>query len=241
MTINHSRRRFLLTSSGIGLGVAAVSGSMLSRLVYALGTIPTELPSGKSVYEFRGQVLVDKNQVTMDSFVRADSIIETGSNSYIIFVVGKDAHILRENSRMELSGSGVVETGLRLVTGKVLSVFGERSQNENSLEIKTSTATIGIRGTAVYSESWSDYSYLCTCYGRTLIRSATDPSISEAIETKHHDSPRFIYLNPEGGKLIEPAPVFNHTDEELMLIEALVGRAVPFSAVQGYGGPRRSY
>jgi hypothetical protein len=39
---------------------------------------------------------------------------------------------------------------------------------------------------------------------------------------------------------IEPAPFINHTDVELALIEALVGRAPPFSLFdEDYGGARR--
>lgn len=241
MAIIDSRRNFLKFGVDSGLVALAASAGLLPSLVFALGNVPTELPTGKSIYELRGTVLIDGQQATMDSFITANSVVETGSNSYIIFVVGKDAHILRENSQLHLSGNGVIEAGLRVLTGKVLSVFGERKKSDDTFNIKTSTATIGIRGTAVYIESWDDYSYLCTCYGKTQVTSLTDPKIKETIITKHHDSPRFIYKNPQKGKIIEIAPVKNHTDEELMLIEAIVGRTVPFSAVQGYGGPRRSY
>jgi hypothetical protein len=46
---------------------------------------------------------------------------------------------------------------------------------------------------------------------------------------------------PEG-KNIRPAPFINHTDQELMLIEALVGRTPPFVfAGDEYSAPRREY
>ena len=50
---------------------------------------------------------------------------------------------------------------LRVVTGAVLSVF---SPGE-SKTLRTSTATIGIRGTAVYLEAEESRTYVCTCYG----------------------------------------------------------------------------
>ncbi len=129
---------------------------------------------------------------------------------------------------------------MRLFTGKVLSVFGQRSGGRK-LAIHTTTATIGVRGTGVYSESHKDSSYVCTCYGHTEIASSVDPQAREDVISTHHDAPRYIVANPEGGKLILPAPMKNHTDEELMLVETLVGRTPPFSGAQGYKAPRRGY
>lgn len=251
-----TRRAFLNTVWRSGLSVAltkfasvaplaglTLSGtSLTSQAVdFGFGSIPKKLPDDKSIFEMSGKVYVDGKRANNDSFIKASSLVETKSNSHVIFKVGKDAHILRENSRMQLEGSNVVETGLNLLTGKVLSVFGERQSNEKATTIRTTTATIGIRGTGVYAESDPDKSYLCTCYGKTLISAKTDPKQNEAIKASHHDAPRFILKSPEKGKLIIPAPVFNHTDEELMLIEAIVGRESPISAIQGYSSPRRGY
>lgn len=54
-----------------------------------------------------------------------------------------------------------------------------------------------------------------------------DPKEAETVRTKHHDQPRYIY--PKGmPRMIEAAPVVNHTDAELVLLESLVGRRPPF-------------
>lgn len=245
----HTRRAFINTVWRSGLSVALTRFAAFSPLsclasnaqTLDFGSVPKELPDDKSIFELSGNVYVDGQKASQDTFIKASALVETKSNSHIIFKVGKDAHILRENSRLQLEGSNVVETGLNLLTGKVLSVFGKRQANEKSTTIRTTTATIGIRGTGVYAESYSDKSYLCTCYGQTLIQSNTNPEQSEAIQASHHDAPRFILKNAEKNKLIIPAPVFNHTDEELMLIEAIVGRESPISAIQGYSSPRRGY
>lgn len=205
-----------------------------------LGKIPKELPDNKSIFEMKGQVYVNGQLADEDTFIKADALVKTGSNSYVIFKVGEDAHILRENSNLQLQGDNAIETGLNLITGKLLSVFGERNEQKQHT-IRTTTATIGIRGTGVYAESDSDKSYLCTCYGKTQIRANGDSSQFENIESSHHDAPRFILKDPDNKKLIIPAPVFNHTDEELILIEAIVGRTSPISAIQGYSSPRRGY
>ncbi len=233
-----SRRRLLrMMIAGSGM---AITGSLLAPLVHAFGKVPKQLPPGQSIYDLRGKVLVDGKVAGEGTRIKADSLVETTTNSYVIFAVGQDAHILRENSRLQLSGQDALADAMRLFTGKVLSVFGQRS-GTRKLAIHTTTATIGIRGTGVYSESHADSSYVCTCYGATQIVSNADPRATEDIVSYRHDAPRYIVNNPEGGKLILPAPMKNHTDEELMLIEALVGRTPPFSAAQGYSAPRRGY
>jgi hypothetical protein len=106
----------------------------------------------------------------------------------------------------------------------VLAVFvpGETKQ------VRTNSASIGIRGTAVYVENEANRTYVCTCYGTARLRPVDDPKAAETVRTKHHDQPRYIY--PKGApRMIENAPVINHTDAELVMLEALVGRKVPFT------------
>ena len=171
---------------------------------------------------------------TKETHIPAGALVETGERSKVIFRVDKDAFILRAESRLQLEGddSVVVET-LRLVTGRLLSVFGRRRHT-----MHTSTATIGIRGTGVYVESEPERSYVCTCYGVTDIASSGDPNASETIDSKHHDAPRYVIAASAGDTLIQPAPFVNHTDEELLLIEILVGREPPFAVDPSYDRPR---
>ena len=91
--------------------------------------------------------------------------------------------------------------------------------------MRTLTAVIGIRGTGVYLETDSEKTYVCTCYGTSHLQVKDVPEISETVTTLHHDQPRFIY---SGKKRIEFAPVINHSDQELILLERLVGRIPPF-------------
>jgi len=237
---NKTRRLFLNSVYRSGLAIAIARFGLISPMAQVFGDVPKELKNDESIFELQGEVLVDGQPANMSTQIKANSLIKTGSNSFIIFRVGKDAHILRENSHMQLEGENALEAGLHLITGKLLSVFGQREAGKKH-SLRTSTATIGIRGTGVYAESSADKSYLCTCYGSTNIQSSIDPEQSEIVTTTHHDSPRFILKDPQQGQLIIPAPVFNHTDEELALIEAIVGRDSPISAIQGYKRPRRGY
>ena len=126
---------------------------------------------------------------------------------------------------------------LRLITGKLLSV-----SRHQTMGIHTSTATIGIRGTGVYMESNPEMTYFCNCYGVTDVTSREDPNDRTTIISTHHNDPKYILAKPLEGQFILPAPFINHTDEELMIIEALVGRSPPFVfSKSNYTAPRRDY
>jgi len=163
-----------------------------------------------------------------ESVISANHTVSTGKDGRIIFVVGKDAFLLRQNSTLSMTGRNTLVHTLRLTTGALLMVFGK---TEHRLEVPS--GTIGIRGTGLYAEAQPEQSYVCTCYGITEI-SAAGTSQRETIESTHHDAPR--YLLSDGKDRIRPAPVKDHTDEELMLIETLVGRVPPFALYdEAYG------
>jgi hypothetical protein len=236
-------RRNFIRLSLLSAGYSLTAGSsLLAPIVQAVGRIPNKLGADESIFTLSGKIKVDGKDATQSTIITPNSTVETGSNSQLIFVVGKDAHILRENSKLVLTeGDSNIESGLQLAKGKILSVFGKRDESEKSLNIKTTTATIGIRGTGVYTEAHEDHSYVCTCYGTTHIASNSDSSSSEIVKTFHHDAPRYVLADGKQGKRIEAAPMKNHTDEELMLIEALVGRTPPFNSLRGYNKPRKGY
>ena len=80
----------------------------------------------------KGEVLVSSDRIS------------TGANGQLTIIVGSDAMLVRRNSTLM-----VLANGFRLVTGAVLTVFSPG----RSRRVLTPTATIGIRGTAVYLEA----------------------------------------------------------------------------------------
>lgn len=232
-----NRRVFLLEALTAGVFTGITAAGILYP-AYALSTLPDRLPKGQSIYRLSGEVTVNGMLANMNTIITPNSVIRTGADGEIIFVVASDAFILRENSELELTASGLLLKSMRILSGAVLSVFGKR---EAPHQIVTTTATIGIRGTGIYVESGIDKSYVCTCYGHTNIAARADPSVVKDIITTHHDKPVYILSSAAKKKLIVRAPVINHSDKELALVEALVGRKTPFGGVgysfrEGKGG-----
>ena len=89
-------------------------------------------------------------------------------------------------------------------------------------------------------ESDPQQTYFCTCYGTADIASADDPTSRETVVSQHHDRPLYILTGEQPGRNIRAAPFIDHTDQELMLIETLVGRTPPFVFPRDdYQQPRR--
>lgn len=233
------RRRLLIQALAAGFFAGTVPAR--EAMAQLFGSKPAKLPPDRSIYRMQGQVTVDGKPATLDTRIAGRATIETGRNSEVVYAVGDSAFVLRGDSRVVLEAAqadSAVLTGLRLLSGKLLSVFAPR----RPMQLRAATATIGIRGTGVYMEADPEQTYFCTCYGVTDIAANADPESRETIAATHHDKPLYIVQGQPAGRNIRPAPFINHTDQELMLVEALVGRQPPFVFPKSdYTGPRRSY
>jgi len=237
--IEDPRRRLLVKALAAGFFSSAVG--IRETTAQALGGRPAPLPPGKSIYRIEGQVLVNGQPATLDTQVVANSTVQTGKNSEVVYAVGETAHLQRSESEVTLEmkeADSMVVSGLRVLTGKILSVF----PSGRAVRMTTRNASIGIRGTGVYMELDPEQTYFCTCYGTADIASASDPTSRETVVSRQHDRPLYILTGQEPGQNIRAAPFINHTDQELMLIEALVGRTAPFVFPNNnYMQPRRTY
>ena len=211
-------RRIWLARAAAG-GAALALGMMRLRVALAAGAVE------KGVSRVRGDARVNSKPAQRGMEVKPGDVITTGRGSELVVVVGRDAFLVRADSRIELSGDARrrLLRGLRVVSGALLSVFEPGRERQ----IRTATASIGIRGTGIYIEAQPMRTYVCTCYGASQLVPVDAPKEAETVRTLHHDQPRYIY--PKGmPRMIEKAPVINHTDAELILLESLVGRKVPF-------------
>lgn len=191
----------------------------LPRLLQAM----SRMPAGRAIYRLQGQVRINGQAADDQSRIGVGDVIETGHDGLVVFVVGSDVFMVKANSYFEVSGTNGLVQLCRLVSGAVLQVFGSGAK-----KLETGEATIGIRGTAVYMETRTGESYICTCYGTAEMVSRLDPTLREVVKTVHHESPRYFRRTADGRPVIERAPVKNHSDDELILLESLVNRSPPF-------------
>ena len=212
-----TRREWLLKTSA---GAAAIAAGM-SVLREALAADAVR----QGLARVKGEARIGDRPAAPGMEVKPGDIVTVGPRSEAVFVAGRDAFMARAGSRIELGGPAgeAVITGLRVVTGALLSVF----QPGKGRQIRTATAAIGIRGTGIYVEVEKMRTYVCTCYGEAELVPVDEPKEAEVVRTRHHDQPRYIYAKGMP-RMIEQAPVVNHTDAELILLESLVGRKVPF-------------
>jgi len=235
---DEKRREYLVKL----LTLSALSATPMSLVQAAWwGSTPEKLPDEKSIFSLEGDVRVNGQQADLATRIGGGDVVSTQRNSEVVFAVGSDSFILRSNSEMEIEGGGFFVDSLRMLTGSVLSVFGKRS-GQQQLTMNSTTATIGIRGTGVYMESEPGLTYLCACYGQVGLYSSQDLDDSQLITATHHDAPKYITDKKARGTHIRSAPFKNHTDAELKLLEAIVGREVPFGIESElYKGERREY
>ena len=207
-------------------GAAALAAHMGAQFAMLRGALAAGSVE-KGVHRLRGDVRINGEPAKEGMDVKAGDLITTGADSSVVFVTGKDAFLVRANAPVEVEGAAgaLLLTGLRIVTGAVLSVFSPGEAKN----LRTPTAAIGIRGTAVYLEVTETRTYACVCYGEADIVSSADPSARETVSTTYHEQPRYV-MGAGAPQMLVSAPVINHTDSELIMLEGLTGRRPPVMA-----------
>jgi hypothetical protein len=202
---NLSRRRFLGN---------LVAGPLLLWL-------PLKVEAASTIHGLEGTVYVNHRPATLNTRIRAGDQIVVSHDGKLVMSMGKDAYLLRGGTVLEIARSGHLAGGLRLVTGALLAVFGKRN---HSTHIVTSVATIGIRGTAVYLDSSPHRLYTCTCYGSTELRTGEHV---EHISASYHSAHEISGVTANAMQMKSMA-VTDHSDDELRMLESLVGRKPAF-------------
>ena len=200
-----SRRVFLAASSALGASFLLLPGSHAA-----------------DIKRIGGPVTVNSKRATNKTQIRGGDTVQTGAGSMVVFVIGKDAFLLRQNARatFEKAGGDGAIGGLKLMNGGLLAVF-----DKGPRRIQTANATASIHGTGVYLEAHPDHTYFCTCYGEVDLRDKTGDNHKLVVSGYH--TANLIYAKPTNGKMIASVPSRHHTDEELIMLEKLVGRTSP--------------
>jgi len=214
------RRQFVLQLAASGaLGAAGLSGFMSRALAKG------DLPAIPGVNRLEGKATVNGREAKVGTPVGPKDRVTTGPGSQAVIVIQDDAFLLRSNTTLEFAESQGVLSRILIEAGSVLSVFGKKP-----LQIRAKKATIGIRGTGAYLEVRPDEVYFCLCYGDADL-DGPGMSTPKRIVTRQHEQP--LMITDDGGVMrAKPGPFMNHSDDELTLLEALVGREPPFQGQQ---------
>ena len=205
---NFSRRKFLISATALPL--AAV--------------IPAQALAASSViHDLQGIVTINKKPLTRATSINNGDEITVAPGGNLVFSIGEDAFLVRGGSTLQAYAEekSVLVSALRLVNGAVLGVFGKR---KTPARIYTATATIGIRGTAVYAAVTPEKLYICTCYGHTDLIVGLD---SADVIATHHNA-HVVTMGKSGNSKMKAFEVIDHNDDELRMLEALVGRKPVF-------------
>jgi hypothetical protein len=210
-----TRREWLRRmAAGGALGGAGMTGWIARALAKG------DLGGKEGVVRLDGTATVAGRPARVGSAVALGERVATGRDSQAVIVIGQDAFLMRSNTIIETRAHEGVLANLLVSTGKVLSVFSKKP-----LAIRAANATIGIRGTGAYLEVDPASVYFCLCYGEAVVEG---PGMADKlVKTTHHEQP--LLLTEGGGVMAaQPGPFRNHTDAELIMLEALVGREPPF-------------
>ncbi|MEO7743856.1 MAG: hypothetical protein ABIR98_13030 [Usitatibacter sp.] len=216
MNDESQKRRELLRAlvSGGALGAAGLSGFMSRAL--AAG----DIPGGTGIARLEGSATVNGQPAKVGTAVKLGDRIVTGAGAKAVVVLKGDAFLLHQKTIIEVKGRDNVLTDMLVSGGRVLSVFSKKP-----VAIKAAVATIGIRGTGAYLEVEPGSVYFCLCYGEARVEGANMEA--RTVKTTHHETP--LMLRETGGILrAEPGGFKGHSDDELILLESLVGREPPF-------------
>ncbi len=201
-TCNSSRRRFVQGTLAAGLSL----------------TLPGKVFAG-NIQELDGAVFVNGKRAQSNTTIQAGDRVTTAYNSSITFTIGADAFLLKGASSIEIDrDESLLVSGLKLLTGGLLAVFGPSKKPRH---LVSPTVTIGIRGTGLFLQQDTKSSYYCTCYGSTSINSSHQ---QRQLTTTHHGS---INIS-NSGEITDNGKLLHHDDDELRLLESLVGRTPPF-------------
>ena len=212
---SQKRRQLLLALASSGaLGAAGLSGFMSRAL--AAG----DIPGGTGIARLDGTATVNGQAAKIGTPVKLGDRIETGAAGKAVVVLKGDAFLLHPKTIIEVKGRDNTLTDMLVASGRVLSVFSKKP-----VTIKAAIATIGIRGTGAYLEVEPAGVYFCLCYGEALVEG---PKMeTKTVKTTHHETP--LMLRETGGIMRADLAGFKgHTDDELVMLETLVGREPPF-------------
>lgn len=199
--------------------------SLSSALLFANSPYDANLSDINEATEIEGRVMINGKVVQNDKKVNLGDFIQTGENSTIKFNVGKDAFMVKANSKISIKEEKSGVKTLNVVTGGVVGVFKKGSK----YNLKTHNMTAGVRGTGIYLESDNNSTYFCTCYGKTDVNSHSHDH--KELHSVYHK----MVVVDSNGTIRDTKEMRNHSDDELRVLEKKMNRKPRFDIIDEIG------
>jgi hypothetical protein len=182
-----------------------------------------EVSYAKIIREIAGTVWINQDRATVDAVIQPGDTITTGDNSKIIFVMGQDVFKLGSNGVLKLQRSKDYSfvRAMRVISGALTAVFAKGEK-----EIYSPTAALGIRGTGLFLKIEQDRTYFCNCYGKSEVVTTASLPQRRTLSATHHQACAISHDTHH--PLIFSDTLREHRDEDLIYLEAFVGRKPPF-------------
>lgn len=201
---NPKRRRFIQTA-------------LAMPLLFAL---PAQTFAGTGIHKLQGDVFINNRRASAESRIRAGNRIVVAHDGELAFSIGQDAFLLKGGSAVELVG-GTTLSSLRLLTGSVLASLETRSR---PFHLVSSMAIVAVRGGAVYLSAEPHRLYTWTRYGESELRFGRQRQAVSASDTAYE------IVRDSAGMTMQSMQVNEQMDDELRMLESLVGRTPAFDA-----------
>lgn len=201
---NPKRRRFIQAALAMPLLLA----------------LPAQTLAGTGIHKLQGDVFINNRRASTESRIRAGNRIVVAHDGELTFSIGQDAFLLKGGTAVELVG-GTTLSSLRLLTGSVLASLGTRSKPFN---LVSSMAIVAVRGGAVYLSAEPHRLYTWTRYGQSELRFGRQRQAVSASDTAYE------IVRDSAGVSMQSMQVHEQMDDELRMLESLVGRTPAFVA-----------
>ena len=166
-----------------------------------------------------------KTEIQSGYHLHPNEFLFTGPESQVLVLLGaKDAALLvKQNSKFQIYQTAQGEWWVDLTQGALLVQFKQQEKRGKQLQIKTRSATLGIRGPSVFVKQGSGQDagkglFVCTCEGILSLDSKV------LILGKHHNAPKWILEGTQalGKRLKNAEKGSEHSDAEIQILEKLL-------------------
>jgi hypothetical protein len=198
------------------------------------GGQPRWSPEGKVLF-IDGELQINGAVAGIGDAVPADAVVTTGGFSMAELEFGRGNVIrLEENTRLELALAENAVSEIAIREGSFAAVLGSlnRLQSANSLNIRSSTAIAGVRGTSFYVRlEEPEVTYFCLCNGELDLGPVGQAPAP--LSAAHHGAYRLI---SSGDSIaMRPAPLLYHDDAYMESLAEKAGVDIDWDADYGSG------